>query len=90
MSRWRTGASIVVPAGGVRPGLTRATSSGTCSVRLVGEHAVRRFAVLAQALAMVGGDDDQRRPRQRRQALEERPERGVHERDLAVVRLGGV
>ena len=58
--------------------------------RLVGEHAVRRFAVLAEALAVIGRHDDERRTGKRRQPIEERPERAVDERDLAVVRLRAV
>ena len=58
--------------------------------RLVGEHAVRQLAVLAEALAVIRGDDDERGPRERRQPIEERAERAIDERDLAVVRLRAV
>ena len=58
--------------------------------RLVGEHAVGQLAVLAEALAVVRGDDDERRARERREAIEQRAERAIDERDLAVVRLRAV
>ena len=59
--------------------------------RLVGEDAVRRLAVLAERLAVVGREDDEdplTRAR-REERLEERPEGGVRRRHLALVGLGG-
>ena len=59
--------------------------------RLVGEDAVRRLAVLAERLAVVGGEDDERpltRAR-REERLEERPQGGIRRRHLALVGLGG-
>jgi hypothetical protein len=58
--------------------------------RLVGEHAVRQLAVLAEALAVIRRHDDERGARQRRQLVEQRTERAIDERDFAVVRLRAV
>ena len=58
--------------------------------RLVGEDAVRQLAVLAEALAVIGGDDDERLARQARQAIEERAERVVGPGDFAGVRIVGI
>ena len=68
MSRWRTGRVDRRPPARVRPRDHTRDDQRHVQRGLVGEHAVRRFAVLAQALAVVGGDDDQRRPRERRSA----------------------
>ena len=62
---------------------------GDAQRRLVGEDPVRRLAVLAQRLAVVRGEDDQRpgaRP-VREERLEQAPERGVGRRHLALVGL---
>ena len=56
--------------------------------RLVGEQAVRALAVLAEALAVIGGDDDQRGTRLRGEAIEQRPERRVRPRHFAEVGIG--
>ena len=54
---------------------------------LVREHPVRQLAVFAEALAMIRRHDDQRRTRQRRQRVEQRPEGPIDCRDLAVIGL---
>ena len=55
MSAWPTGASTTP-----RPTPVPLTISGTASVDVVGEQPVRRLAVVAERLAVIGGDDDQR------------------------------
>ena len=58
----------------------------TLDGRLVGEQAVRALAVLAQALAVVAGEDDQRPRRGRLQERNEQgPQRGVGGGDLTYV-----
>src|SRR5262249_46328207 len=56
--------------------------------RVVDEDAVRLLAVLAEALAVIGERDDERvvEDAASGEPLDERADRAVHERDLAVVR----
>ena len=48
------------------------------------------LAVLAQAFAVIGGDDDERRPRHAGNAIEERRERVIGPRDLGRVGVAGI
>ena len=58
--------------------------------RFIGEDAVGELAVLAEAFAVIGGDDDERRPGQAGNAIEERRERVVGPRDLGRVGVAGI
>jgi hypothetical protein len=69
----------------------RAKDEGHAQGRVVGEGAVRRLAVLAERLAVVGGEDDEHSPTgaRREKRLEERPQGGIRSRHLALVGLAG-
>ena len=90
MSMWRTGVSMTGPGAAGAPRLDPRDDQRHVQRRLVGEHAVGQLAVLAEALAVIGGHDDERRTRQRRQPVEQRTERAIDEGHLAVVRLRAV
>jgi hypothetical protein len=51
---------------------------------------VRQLAVFAERLAVIAGHHDKRRSRRTARGGQQRSERLVHRRDLAVVRLRGV
>ena len=53
--------------------------------RLVGEHAVRQLAMVAETFAVIGRDDGKRGARLRGQPIEEHAKRGVGERDFPEV-----
>ena len=57
---------------------------------LVGEHAVCQLAVVAEAFAVIGGDDHERLLRQQRQPVEERRQRGVRPGHFALIRCARV
>ena len=89
-STWRTGVSITTPrrrrCSDVRRRSRRRSAGRAASI--VREQAVRQLAVIAEALAVIGGDDDERRSRLRGERVEQRTERGVGPRHLAQVRIG--
>ena len=57
--------------------------------RLVGEDPVRQLAVVAEALAVVGGDDHERLAREAREPIEQRTERAIGPGDFAGIRIVG-
>ena len=85
-STWRTAASMVTPVAASQPTSELRNDQRHSQRRLVGEDAVRQLAVVAEALAVIRGDDDERLARQAARRSKSGAEREVGPGDFAGVR----